>query len=183
MSAYALEKAPSSHGRSVAQGRQSVSITVSLHDAPGTKSKYQSIDLNRMYYARPYFESGDWLKVGFSDNGQNGWINQEQLDQAWERQRAERADFHSVFMNETIDKHGKPIVNIVAYENGKRLNDKQAKAMYDAMRENTLKQQAAFSRMNHRFMRMMRHDFANHLFRDAWMGTDFWPNSMLQPAF
>jgi hypothetical protein len=75
---------------------------------------------------------GQWVKVGLRPSGQIGWINAQDYTAAKQAYVKDRfsPNFQTVYVNVQRDKNGKPVYNVVAYRNGKKLSDKQAKAMY-----------------------------------------------------
>jgi hypothetical protein len=183
LAGYALEKSPRSQAALTVHNKEQAPVEVLLHDVASAKSDSVKINLVRMRYARPYYSSKGWLKVGFSDNGQSGWVNEKQLERAWSRQRAQNTRFQTIYMNQELDKHGKPVINIVAFKNGKKLSDKEAKKMYESMRVSTLHQEAELSRMNSRMQRMMHRDFNNSLFDDIWFDSGFRSGDESWPTF
>ncbi len=82
----------------------------------------------------PFFKQGDWVKVGDPKNGQVVWVNIQQV------QKSRREYFNQTYQSfyfsavTNTDDKGNPKTKIVAYRNGKKLSDKETKALYEKMR-------------------------------------------------
>jgi hypothetical protein len=154
---------------------------VFLYSQHDKKSQYKSFALARWQYARPFYRKHDWLKVAFTDNGATGWVNTHQLEKAFIKQQQADTNIQTVYVNRTTGKHGKPVVNIVAYKNGAKLTNEEARKMYQKMRVNGIKQQEYFNQMNLRLHNIMNHDFG---IRDPFFNVSYshdydnwyWPN-------
>lgn len=102
----------------------------------------------------PIIRKNGWVKVGVRPSGQVGWINLKQYNKV--REAFYQPDIQTVYISSTKNKQGKPVVNIVAYRNGKKLSDKEAKAYYDQMvRQQRIQQHSMQNYWKH-FNRMMR---------------------------
>ncbi len=152
-----------------------------LYQQDNKQSEHKTFNLSRWHYARPFYRKHKWLKVAFTDNGDTGWVNTNQLETAFVKAEQADTNIQTVYVNRTTGGNGKPVVNIVAYKNGKKLTDTQAENLYQKMRVNGLKQQEYFNRMNMRLQNIMNHDFDMHdpLFNVSY-SHDFdnwhWPN-------
>lgn len=82
------------------------------------------------------FQQGDWIKVGDPHNGQTGWINREQYQQAVNKYF--QSSIHTVYIQTASNDKGQS--NIVAYENGKKLSDKEAKELYERIQKQQTEQ-------------------------------------------
>lgn len=76
----------------------------------------------------PFYKEKDWVKVGLPQNGLVGWVNIQAYVQA--REEFYRPNLQTVYVqvNSTGDKN-----NIVAYKNGKKLNDTEATQLYQKL--------------------------------------------------
>ena len=143
-------------------------IQVNLYAKPQVFAKViETINPNRRLV--PIFRNGEWVKVGDPRDGKVGWINKKQYRKAYNN--FYRPDVQTIFVNSNNNKDGKPVVNIVAYSNGKKLTEKQAKALYERMQK---QQQHQWRAMNH-FNQRMGQLFAR---QDQMFGRDF-PGSFM----
>ncbi|MCB1828339.1 MAG: hypothetical protein KDH94_07915 [Coxiellaceae bacterium] len=92
----------------------------------------------------PIYQKKDWVKVGDPRNGHVGWVNKKQVREA--RNAFFRPNIQTVYIHSDESKNGKPQLNIVAYRNGKKLSQAEAKRMYEQMRKNQI---AELKRMRH----------------------------------
>ena len=53
-----------------------------LYSKADLNSSKTPISLSRLSYAVDYFRHPGWFKVGFSDDGQTGWVNRAELEKA-----------------------------------------------------------------------------------------------------
>lgn len=71
----------------------------------------------------------NWVKVGLKSNGEVGWIKRDQYHTALDQYY--RPDIQTFYISsQQTDKNGKPTVNIVAYKNGKKIDNKAAANLY-----------------------------------------------------
>lgn len=124
------------------------SITVYSEPANNAKVIEQVTQSNKLV---PIYANGTWLKVGDSTNGQIGWVNSQQYQQLQTAQN--NASTTQVVFVESNHSTGAPNSNIIAYKNGQRLSDAEAKALYAQMTQQQMamnKQLAAYqAAMNH----------------------------------
>lgn len=92
----------------------------------------------------PIFQKGDWVKVGNPRNGQVGWINRQQYRQAMKV--FYRPDVQTVYIQYDHNKNGKPTINVVAYQNGKKLTQQEAQQIYNQMQRRDAMQQRSMQR-------------------------------------
>jgi hypothetical protein len=106
----------------------------------------------------PIFRQKEWVKVGDPRDGKVGWVNKKQYRQAMRAWY--RPNVKTVFIRSENNKNGKPEVNIIAYSNGKKLNEAQAKALYKQLQKNENQQWRQMNRfdrqMNKLLSRQMR---------------------------
>lgn len=81
----------------------------------------------------PIHQQGEWLKVGNSANGEIGYVNNQQFQQALNK-TSPKSDVQTVFVQANRDQ-GSDNYNVVAYQNGQRLSDTQAQAMFAKMQK------------------------------------------------
>lgn len=113
-------------------------------------------------------ENPSWIKVGLQNkNGTVGWLNLNKFKQA--QNAFYQPDIQTVFVHVDQNKNGKPTYTVVAYKNGKKVSDAQAKAFYKKIRR---EQETVFERTqafeNH-FHQMLDRDFfgANQFFNNG----------------
>ena len=119
-------------------------------------------------------ENPNWIKVGLQNKtGSVGWLNLSQYKQA--QNAFYQPDIQTVFVHVDHNKNGKPTYTVVAYKNGKKVSDAQAKAFYKKIRR---EQETVFERTqafeNH-FHQMLDRDFfgANQFFNNGNNERDF----------
>lgn len=113
---------------------QDQNTEVLLYEEPNTNKVIQKLSPDIFENELiPIYKKGDWIKVGISSNGQVGWINTRQYDEA--RENYYRPDIQTVFIQKKSDEKGKPSVNIVAYKNGKPLSQPEAAKLYQKLRD------------------------------------------------
>ena len=100
------------------------------------------------------FQQGDWVKVGNPKDGSVGWVNKKQYQQALRAYY--QPQIKTLYVSSSDDKAGKPEINVVAYKNGEKVSDKEAKAMYEKLRAQQKAQDAQWQRFNHRMMQFQR---------------------------
>lgn len=161
-------------------GAQSAPTRVNLYSDPDASSKVlEALKPNQNLV--PIFHKGDWIKVGNPRDGKVGWINQKQYRSAYEAWY--RPSVQTIFVRNDQDKEGKPVVNIIAYSNGKKLDEKQAKALYERMQQEQQQEMKNVHQLTHQ----MNHFFEreNAMFeRDfpGFMRADFAPPVMMRPV-
>jgi hypothetical protein len=120
----------------------------------------------------PIIRKKGWVKVGLRPSGQVGWIN---VDQYRKAQRAfYKPNIQTVYINSTEDSKGKPTVNVIAYRNGQKLSEKQAKAFYEKMIKQQRIQQGTerdYWKHFNRMMRFQQHEM-NQMMQDDFMFGD-----------
>lgn len=131
---------------------------VKLYQSPNSKQVITNLPASS--HLVPIFRQGDWLKVGNRANGQTGWVNIKQYRAA--RERYLQPDVQTVFIHTERNHSGKPVINIVAYKDGKKLSDKEAKALYSRMAKEQRQQQRYWRHFNH-MMQIQERDMDNLL--------------------
>lgn len=86
-----------------------------------------------------FYKKGDWLKAGDPKTGNVGWYNQNQVARAL-RSRLQAPEMAVKDYSIKIDKQGDKPAKITAYQDGKKLSDKQAKALYKQLRQQSKQQ-------------------------------------------
>ena len=129
--------------------------TIDLYQSPELQSTVLQKLVSTEWLIPIYYKNG-WIKVGDLQNGQVGWVNREQYHKAIETYY--QPGIQKAFV--CIERNGeeeRPVTNVVAYKNGKRLSDKEAEQLCQDIE----KQQAQTSRyIKQDFLRM------NHLMVD-----------------
>lgn len=123
-----------------------ISSQIVLYEQPDKTSKISAI-LNPGVRIVPVFQQNGWIKVGNPQNGQIGWVNVQEYHRA--REIFYKPDIQTVFVHIDQSPEGKASLNVVAYKNGNKLTDQQAKALYERLRaqqEAEYRQMQQFSR-------------------------------------
>lgn len=110
------------------------------------------------------FEQGDWIKVGDPRDGKVGWINHKLYQQALNEWY--KPNVQSYFIQTVKNTDGKPGVKIIAYSNGKKLSDSEAKAMYAKMQKENERQWQEMHRLNAEMAQVFAH-------QRQWMNENF----------
>jgi hypothetical protein len=115
---------------------------IALYASPHASSplRYLSADTKLV----PIYHEKEWVKVGNPSTGNVGWVNTIQVGMA--RDHFYRPAIQTIYLSSKKGPNGKPLISIVAYLNGKKLSNQEAKARYEAiraeqMRETTLRQE------------------------------------------
>lgn len=101
----------------------------------------------------PIFHRKDWVKVANPQNGDVGWINLNQYQEAQDNYF--QPQIQTFFLRKEKDEQGKSTVNVVAYRDGKKLTGKEAKELYEQMS----KQQTAQLQHLHNVFWNLNHAF------------------------
>lgn len=154
---------------------------VMLYAKPDPNSDVEAI-LDPDVQLVPIFQQKDWLRVGNPANGQVGWVNTLQYHQA--REAFYQPTIQTVFIHVDQDAHGKSTLSVVAYKNGAKLTDSEAKALYVRLRE---QQQDEYRQMQHFSLRvddmMTRELITMHQFFDnAWRSAAHATPQIMEPA-
>lgn len=115
---------------------------IALYNAPQANAKVIE-KINPGDQLVSIFHQGNWIKVGDPHNGQTGWINREQYQQAINKYF--QTNIHTVYIQTASNDKGEP--HIVAYENGKKLSDKEAKALYQRIQKQQAEQARYMQKM------------------------------------
>lgn len=102
----------------------------------------------------PIIREGEWVKVGLRPSGDIGWINTKQYQQA--QNHYYQPQSQSISVNITRDKDGNPQTNITAYRNGKKLSQKEADNMYQAMQQPPMRD--SWYQRQARYFNQLQHD-------------------------
>lgn len=100
------------------------------------------------------FNQGDWIKVGDPRNGQTGWVNREQYQQAVNHYF--QSTIQTVYIRTASN--DKSVPNVVAYQNGKKLSDKEAKELYQRIQKQQLEQSQYMQKMFWNMQNVMDQD-------------------------
>lgn len=118
----------------------------------------------------PIFQQGDWVEVGNPADGQIGWINIKQYQEA--RENYFRPDIQTIYIHTTNDQKGKPTLNVIAYKNGQPISQQEAQKLYQQMKQ----EQARHMKSMQQFYRSMHHMMERDFFDDEKMGNPYWMN-------
>ncbi|MBT8506662.1 SH3 domain-containing protein [Coxiella-like endosymbiont of Rhipicephalus sanguineus] len=106
----------------------------------------------------PIYQKKDWIKVGDLRNGKVGWINREQYRKVFESYY--QPDIQTMFIRTEHNYKWKPVINVMAYKNGKKLSDEEAKKLYQRIEKQRAEEarymQQTFWRVNHLMVEQMR---------------------------
>lgn len=157
--AEAMNPVPAKKDQHDSKQVKQLSTQVKLYSAPESDAKVlKEVPVTSRLV--PIFREGAWIKVGDRQDGFVGWINVKQYHQA------KRAYYQNYFNEKTetvyihSEQDGKKGQKIVAYRNGKKLTEEQAKALYGKMQQQQKQQWRAMQRFNRQMNRMMENDFA-----------------------
>jgi len=103
----------------------------------------------------PIYHKKGWLKVGNSKNGQVGWIDLKQYHQLMHKLMTPQMETVVVKNSKDAMKPGK--YKIVAYRNGKPLNEKEAKELLKHMQAQQIKMEHQFDIMQNQMDQMFHH--------------------------
>lgn len=161
------------------------SYAVSLQQSFGDSKKSPSIKLYKFPELKsivlqkvlpeeviPIYYTKDWIKVGEPSNGQVGWINRAQYRKAFGTYY--QPDIRTMFIRTEYNDQGKPVVNVTAYQNGKKLSDEETKKLYLNFKKQRIEQelyiQKTFHQLNHLITEQMRemNKFVDPLSEDLW---------------
>lgn len=122
---------------------------VSVYSQPDTKSKMVT-KVKPFQHLIPIFHQNGWVKIGDPKNGQTGWINLKQYHQA--QNVSSQPKIERVTINVTDHPAKSSKTEIVAYRNGKKLTDKEAKKLYHRL---TAEQEEMNQQMDKMFQHTM----------------------------
>lgn len=93
----------------------------------------------------PIYQKKNWIKVGDPKNGETGWINRDQYNAAMSAYY--QPEVQTVFIRTTQNSKEKPKVDVIAYKNGKKLSEKEAKSLYRRINEQQKREARYFQQM------------------------------------
>ena len=136
---------------------------ITLYATPNTNKVIETVPVTT--YLTPIFRQQDWLKVGDSSNGQVGWINVNQYYKI--RDTFYTPAIQTIYVSRSdSDKHGKSTITVVAYRNGQKVSDAEAKDLYHKLLAQQAKEQAWQQRywdnINH--MMQLQQQEMDHMF-------------------
>lgn len=105
------------------------------------------------------YRKGEWIKVGNSDNGNVGWVNKKQYQEAMSE--FNKPDIQTVFISKSMNAEKKPQINIIAYKNGKPVSKEDADKLYKHFKE----QEDAQNKQWEAFNRQMMKQWHGHVYR------------------
>ena len=146
--------------------KQQAAGQIKLYAAPNQKRLIRELPIT--VHLVSIYRQGDWVKVGDPRNGQVGWVNIKQYRQA--KARYYRPNIQTFYVQMNRDNQGKPTWNIVAYRNGKPLPPKEAKKLYQKLRQQSQQSWRNRPRFTLNINRMIDQDIINsqRLFDAAW---------------
>lgn len=153
-----------------ATNQKSTPPEVMIYSQPSESSKViEKINPN-VRLVEIFQKSKDWIKVGNPNNGNVGWINQQQYQQAWNE--FNQPNIKTIFVQYSKnDKNGKPEMNVIAYQNGKKVSDKEAKELYEKIK----KQNSAEQKQMQQFFSQVNQNMGP-FFSNAGFGSNHLPN-------
>lgn len=150
--------------------RQVYGQSVSIYAEPQTKSKIITT-IAQGHSLIPVFEQKDWVKVANPDNGDIGWVQKTIFDQ---NTRTVGTVNNNANVREYLitnkDKDGKAqgTYRIITYSNTKPLDEQQAQALFNRIKEQQRRMQESFNRM----MDDAFHDFGIRGLYRSWDDDD-----------
>lgn len=143
---------------------------ICLYKAASTTSKcLKKIKVTTPLVAIISSKDGRFTKIGLRDNnGSTGWVSNKQFSQA--NNKVHQADIQTIYISSNNTNNGKSSIDIVAYNNGKKLSDSQAQALYKKIRRNQQRETLAMRHFNHSFNRIFRDDMLmmQHNMNNLW---------------
>ena len=135
-----------------------VDAHINLYESPKINSKIIK-ELPLFSNLVAIYQKGDWLKVGDRKDGSTGWINLSQYNAAKNDyyRSAFQVNTQSVYLRSEKNDKGK--VEVVAYQNGKKLTSLEAKKLYDHMQAQEKKQWDAMQKINDTMNQEMQNIF------------------------
>ncbi|WP_157843820.1 SH3 domain-containing protein [Candidatus Coxiella mudrowiae] len=130
-----------------------------------------------------YYHKKDWIKVGNLRNGKVGWINREQYRKVFETYY--QPNIQTMFIRTEHNYKGKPVINVIAYKNGKKLSDEEAKKLYQRIEKQRAEEagymQQTFLRVNHLIVEQMRemNQLMDHFLSEDLLGFE---PAVIQPV-
>ena len=112
-------------------------------------------------------QQGKMWKIALRDaDGTVGWINQQQYVAA--KEAFYQPNVQAMYVKRTVDKDGKPEINVVVYRNGKQVSQAEAQKLYKSMQNNSAQQQDLWLAPLHNMMLRERREMIdlNKLFED-----------------
>lgn len=103
----------------------------------------------------PIFRHDNWVKVGDPRNGHTGWIDYTDYLQA---QSQTNSNNTQVIYVQTNNNGKQKSENIIAYQNGKKLSDAQAKALYEKVQKQQQVTNDQFMKMQQQMNAMFMHN-------------------------
>lgn len=153
------------------------STKVTLFAQPNTNSRALG-QVNVTQQLIPFYHKKGWLKVGNPRNGQVGWVNRAQYQQAVHARANQRTQ--TVYVEQS--QNGDQAPTIVAYRNGKRVTGEEAKALVAQVQ----RQQHRLNAQMRRYQQQMSQWFADDFDADfdalGFPAVSSWSSGpMLQP--
>jgi hypothetical protein len=115
------------------------------------------------------YQKNDWLKVGNTENGEIGWINLKQYQELLKSIQKEEAIVKSVVITVTDKLAEKGKTEIIAYQNGKKLAEKEAKVLWQQISEQEMHIEKHFMNMQHEMNELFQRSM--HWFNQMFGGT------------
>ncbi len=123
-----------------------------------------------------FYKKGDWYKAGDPKTGEVGWYNQQQAAKVIaEHFKPPVVNFTDYSI--TVNKQGDKPAKIVAYRNGKKLNEQQAQAFYKQLKQQSKQENHYWQQQ----MNVMQHQFNDMMqFNDSLFNS--YPVPVIQPV-
>lgn len=152
-------------------------LVIILKDAPNQNAKVLA-NINPAQPLITIFEKGNWVKLANPSNGQVGWANIMQYETTMRAFYEPKTETQTVWIqSQKGDKN--TVVKITAYQNGKKLSEKDAAQLYKKLQREQLnewRQMQEFDRrMSDALISQAR--FFNHAYNQP-----LWMNVPMQPS-
>lgn len=105
------------------------------------------------------YKKGEWIKVGNPKNGNVGWVNKKQYQEAMDE--FNKPDIQTVFISKSMNADKKPQINIVAYKNGQPVSKEEADKLYKHFKD----QEEIQNKQWETFNRQMRQQWQGNFYR------------------
>ena len=140
--------------------KQVDNTTFHLYKAPNKdakviyKTSVTKAKLTQIFYTQKHKQ---WVKVGDKSNGKVGWVFLPEYNKALHAQM--QPDIQSVFIQQSQSKDGKPVVQIIAYHNGKKLDEHAANQLYKQIERQNIYNQERMDHLSNQFQQELIRSF------------------------
>lgn len=128
-------------------------VLLNLYEQPLEKSKVVA-KVSSVEGLVPFYEKGDWAKVGDSTTGKVGWLRKENFSNPQLSDDKNTVEINTTAMK--VVKNGKGKEKIIAFENGKPVSEARAKKLWKRMQVEQKKMKEQFTKMQENMLQLQR---------------------------